>query len=43
MLLFDETTCLAMFNQKIDVFNTTEHQITSYEIVEIKEKCYCIT
>jgi hypothetical protein len=37
ILLFNETTCLAMFNQKIYMVNTTEHQMTSYEIGKLQK------
>jgi hypothetical protein len=35
ILFYDEITCLPRFSQSIYVFNTTEHQITPYEIGKI--------
>ncbi|CAF3518749.1 unnamed protein product [Rotaria sp. Silwood1] len=32
---YDEDTCLPMFNQKLYIFNTTEHRLTPYEIGQV--------
>jgi hypothetical protein len=37
ILYYDETICLPSFSQTIYIFNTTEHQLTPYEIGKIKD------